>query len=60
MVDAFVILVSNVELRKAFDLVNILRHHFGPAACLLTANRQSGQLLTVSYQSRIYVLRDDS
>jgi len=60
MADAFVILVTNVELRKAFDLVNILRHHFGPAACLLTANRTPGPLLSLSYKSRIYILRDDS
>jgi hypothetical protein len=60
MGDAFVILISNVEVRKAFDLVNILRHHFGPHSCLLTTNKAPALLLTLSYKSRIYLLRDDS
>src|SRR6516164_8889882 len=55
----FVILVSNVEVRKAFDVVNAVRHHFGHDSCLLATNRRPGLLLRLSYKSRIYPLRDD-
>lgn len=57
--EEFLILVSNVEVRKAFDVVNSVRHHFGRDSCLLAANRPAGWLLRWSYQSRIHVLRDD-
>lgn len=56
----FVILISNVESRKGFDVVNSVYHHFGPQCCLLAANQRTGWLIRWAYRNPVYQLRDDS
>lgn len=53
------VLITDVESRKGFDIVNIMQRHYG-FSCVLCSSRDRRGALRVIYGQRVYRLRSSS